>query len=181
VWQLHRRDIRSYGIMHDAQRGLVARYRRFGTAYRSEDRNYTVTVVRNQGFSLLMRVEDNTIAGLPTAASSAFSVLVISYAECHFENLFSHFNCCKQFAGCINKPDILLIQLITHLPCYVLPTRPPVGLHFIQVKEGNKLSCLRPKSPCFRSLHQHCSMPLTEQVFNYEARLTAVLTGHRVG
>jgi hypothetical protein len=40
-----------------------------------------------------------------------------------------------------------------------------VGLYFIQVKEGNKLSCLKQKSPRFRTLHQRRTMPLTGQHF----------------
>jgi hypothetical protein len=74
--------------------------------------------------------------------------------------------CCNQFAVCIiNKPDTLLIQFSKHLLCYKLPSRPPVVLCFMQVKEGNKLSCLKQKSSRFRTLHQRRTMPLTGQDF----------------
>jgi len=73
--------------------------------------------------------------------------------------------CSNQFTVCINKPDMLLVQFSKHLLCYKLPTRPPVVLYLIQVKEGNKLSCLNQKSPRFRTLHQRRTMPLTGQDF----------------
>lgn len=88
--------------------------------------------------------------------------------------------CCNQFAVCINKPDMFLVQFSKHLLCYKLPTRPPVGLYLIQVKESNKLSCLKQKSPRFRTLHQRRTMPLTGQDFVLQD-YTHVLSGQRVG
>lgn len=55
-----------------------------------------------------------------------------------------------------------------------------MGLYFIQVKEGNKLSCLKQKSPRFRTLHQRRTMPLTGQDFVLQD-YTHVLNGQRVG
>jgi len=75
---------------------------------------------------------------------------------------------------------MLLVQFSKHLLCCKLPTRPPVGLYFIQVKEGNKLSCLKQKSPRFRTLHQRRTMPLTGQDFVLQD-YTHVINGLRVG
>lgn len=58
---------------------------------------------------------------------------------------------------------MFLVQFSKHLLSYNLPTRPPVGWYFIQVKDGNKLSCLKQKSPRFSTLHQRRTMPLPGQ------------------
>jgi hypothetical protein len=60
---------------------------------------------------------------------------------------------------------MILVQFSKHLLCYKLPSRPPVGLYFIQVKKGNKLSCLKQKSLRFQTLHQRRTMSLTGQDF----------------
>ena len=53
-------------------------------------------------------------------------------------------------------------------------------MYLIQVKEGHKLSCLKRKSPRFRTLHQRRTMPLTGQDFMLQD-YTNVLNGQRVG
>jgi hypothetical protein len=40
-------------------------------------------------------------------------------------------------------------RLRAHHLWSTFPVRPPVGLHFIQVKESNKLPCLKQKPACF--------------------------------
>lgn len=133
----------------NARCGLVVGCRRFRIAYRPEVLNYRSSVGWNQASCCYRRscclhhqVRRPYLTIFTTALGSAVRMSLDGTANEGLTWPCLTILCCNRLAICINRPDMLLVQFSKHLVCCNLPTRPPVGLYFIQVIEGNKLSCL---------------------------------------